>query len=176
MSIATVTLAGRAFMALSLKSQPLHVAWGGGDPAWDDMADSDLPGLVSYTSLVNELGRRTPATVGFVVPDENGPISIPVGQDGEGNVIYARYEQVDEPSAWLYTRTNFDNADAANVTIREMALFGGTVVKPGLPPGQQYFPPGQIENPGFMVAMEIVRPSFLRSPSVRESYEFVFPV
>jgi hypothetical protein len=57
-----------------------------------------------------------------------------------------------------------------------MAMFGGTVVKPDLPPGQQYFTPNQLDDPGFMVVMEIVRPYFTRSPSVRESYEFVFPV
>jgi hypothetical protein len=152
------------------------VAWGGGDPAWDDMADADLPGLVGRTALVNEIGRRMPAAVGFVEPDENGAISIPIGQDGQGNVRYARYTQVTGPTAYLYIRCNFDNADASNAEIREMALFGGAAIKPGLPPGQQYFTPDQLDDPGFMVAMEIVRPSFARSPSVRESYEFVLPV
>lgn len=176
MSIATITLSGRAFMAAAIKAQSLHVAWGSGDPAWDGMADSDLPGLVGYTALVNELGRRLPAVVGYVTPDDTGSIIIPIGQDGQGNVQYARYTQVDGPSAWLYVRCNFDNADASNADIREMAIFGGTLVKPDLPPGQQYFTPGQIDDPGFMVVMEIVRPSFNRSPSVRESYEFVLPI
>jgi len=176
MSIATITLSGRAFMAAAVKAQNLHVAWGGGDPAWDDMDESDLPGLVGYTALVNELGRRVPAAVSFVQPDPDGPIIIPIGQDGQGNVQYSRYRQVMDATAWLYVRCNFDNADAANSVIREMALFGGAVVKPELPPGQQYFTPAQIDEPGFMVAMEIVRPRFERSPSVRESYEFVLPV
>jgi len=176
MSIATITLSGRAFMAAAVKAQTLHVAWGSGDPAWDGMEDSDLPGLVNYTALKNELGRRIPAAIGFVVPDEDGPIIIPIGQDGQGYVQYARFKQVDEASAWLYVRCNFDNADAANSVIREMALFGGATVKPELPPGQQYFTPAQLEDPGFMVAMEIVRPRFDRSPSVRESYEFILPV
>lgn len=163
-------------MAAAVKAQALHVAWGSGDPAWDDMGDSDLPGLVGYKALVNELGRRVPAVVGFVEPDDNGPIVIPIGEDGQGNVQYARYRQVDEASAWLYVRCNFENPDASNAIIREMGLFGGTVVDPDLPPGQHYFTPGQIKNPGFLVAMEIVRPRFERSPSVRESYEFVLPV
>ena len=131
---------------------------------------------MGYTALVNELGRRLPAVVGYVTPDDTGSIIIPIGQDGQGNVRYARYTQVDGPSAWLYVRCNFDNADASNADIREMAIFGGTLVKPDLPPGQQYFTPGQIDDPGFMVVMEIVRPSFNRSPSVRESYEFVLPI
>lgn len=176
MSIATITLSGRAFMASALKAQPLHVAWGSGDPAWDDMADSDLPGLVESTALVNELGRRVPASVGYVTPDENGSIVISIGADGEGNVIYKRYSQSVEATAYLYIRCNFDNADASNSVIREMALFGGTVTDPELPPGLQYFTPDQIVAPGFLIAVEIVRPSFGRSPSVRESYEFVLPV
>lgn len=176
MSIATITLAGRAFMASALKAQPLHVAWGSGDPAWDAMQDADLPGLVGATSLVNELGRRLPASVGYVTPDDEGSIIIPVGSDGEGNVAYKRYTQTTEPTAYLYIRCNFDNADASNSVIREMALFGGSRTLENLPPGQQYFTPDQVLDPGFMIAAEIVRPSFERSPSVRESYEFVLPV
>jgi len=176
MSTATTTLAGRAFMAAAVKAQPLYLAWGSGDPEWDEMDDSDLPSMVEMTALANELGRRVPAAVGFVVPDENGSVIIPIGQDGSGTVQYARYRQVEEPSAWLYIRCNFDNADASNAVIREAAIFGGTTVDPELPPGQQYFTPGEIVHPGFMLAMEIVRPRFERSPSVRESYEFVLPV
>ncbi len=176
MSLATVTTSGRAFLAKVLKDQNLHIAWGEGDPAWDDLPDGDLPGLVDATGLSAELGRRVPASVGYVLPDEEGAISIPVGMDGQGNVQYQRYTTTDMPSPWLYIRCNFDNADAASGTIREMALFGGTVLAPGLPPGQQYFTPGEISDPGFLMAMEIVRPSFGRSPSVRESYEFVLPL
>ncbi|MDR3362615.1 MAG: hypothetical protein LBO64_07235 [Desulfovibrio sp.] len=176
MSIATITLSGRAFMAGAIKAQPLHVAWGTGDPDWDDMADSDLPGLVESTALVNEVGRRVPASIGFVTPDDNGSIVIPIGADGEGNVIYKRYTTSPDATAYLYIRCNFDNADASNSVIREMALFGGTEVNADLPPGLQYFTPDQIVNPGFLIAAEIVRPSFGRSPSVRESYEFVLPV
>jgi hypothetical protein len=176
MSVATITMEGRIFMAEAIKAKPLHIAWGSGDPAWDDMADADLPGLVDAKALVNELGRRVPASVGFVVPDETGGIVIPIGQDGQGSIVYQRYAQVDEPTAYLYVRTNFDNVDASNSIIREMGLFGGTIVKPGLPPGQQYFTLDQLEYPGRLFATEIIRPHFLRSPSVRESYEFVLPV
>jgi hypothetical protein len=163
-------------MATAVKEQPLHIAWGSGDPDWDDLDDEDLPGLVDATSLVNEIGRRIPASVGFVLPDEEGPILIPIGTDGQGNVTYNRYVQSVEPTAYLYVRCNFENADASDSVIREMALFGGTVVKSGLPPGLEYFTPAQIDDPGFVVAAEIIRPKFERSPSVRESYEFVLPV
>jgi hypothetical protein len=176
MSVATITIVGRSFLAESVKAQTLHIGWGSGDPAWDGMADSALPGLTEATALVNELGRRAPATVGYVLPDKVGAISIAVGQDNQGSITYKRYTQVSQPTAWLYFRCNFDNADAANSVIREAALFGGTVVKPELPPGLGYLTPDQLLDPGRMIAVEIVRPCFLRSPSVRESYEFVFPM
>ncbi|MCL2458956.1 MAG: hypothetical protein FWF31_08990 [Desulfobulbus sp.] len=176
MSLATVTTTGRAFLAKVLKEQSLHIAWGAGDPAWDDLEDSSLPGLVNVTGLTAELGRRAPSSVGYVLPDDDGAISIPVGMDGQGNVLYQRYTLAETPTPWLYVRCNFDNADAASATIREMGLFGGGVAAQDLPPGQQYFTPDEIEDPGFLIAVEIVRPRFSRSPNVRESYEFVLPL
>jgi hypothetical protein len=163
-------------MASAIKAQTLHVAWGSGDAAWDALADGDLPSLVDHTALVAELGRRIPSSVSYVTPDDEGGIVVPVGQDSQGNIVYKRYSQVTGPTPYLYVRCNFDNADAANSTIREMGLFGGTVVKDGLPAGQAYFTPDQIADPGFMVVMQIIRPKFDRSPSVRESIEFVLPI
>jgi hypothetical protein len=163
-------------MASALVEQPLHIAWGSGDPAWDDLLDAELPALSGATALVSELGRRTPVSVGFVEPDEAGSIVIPIGLASGGVVQYARYSQVSYTTPYLYVRCNFDNGDAQNMTIREMAMFGGTVVKPDLPPGQQYFTPDDLQDAGLLIAVEIMRPSFARSPSVRESYEFVLPI
>lgn len=176
MSLATTTLSGRAYQATLLKQQNLYIAWGSGDPDWDVLADGDLPSLVEATSLVAEMGRRVPAAVSYVLPDEDGATSIPVGMDGQGNVQYQRYTISETPTTYLYLRCDFDHADAASDTIREIALFGGTVVDPELPPGQRYFTPGQLVDPGSLIAMEIIRPRFDRSPSVRESYEFVLPL
>ena len=72
--------------------------------------------------------------------------------------------------------TNFDFADAANAVIREMGIFMGGSPVEGLPPGQRYFLPAQIANPGLLMAAQIILPSINRSPSVRQSVEFVLPI
>ncbi|MEG2173552.1 MAG: hypothetical protein RRY29_09895 [Desulfovibrionaceae bacterium] len=174
MSTATLTDAGRSFCAQAVANEVLHVAWGSGDAAWDNEGAS-LPSLVKREALFHELGRRIPTTIGFVTPDAEGSIIIPIGTLPDGTVQSARYTQVSYATPYVYFRVNFDNADAANATIREMGLFGGTVLKEGLPPGQRYFSPAELADPGKLIAAEIVRPSFPRSPSVRESYEFILP-
>ena len=45
-----------------------------------------------------------------------------------------------------------------------------------LPPGQRYFTPGDLESPGLLVAVQIIRPAINRSPSVRQTIEFVLPI
>lgn len=174
MSTATLTTAGRAFCAEATANEALFVAWGSGDDAWDE-AGASLPSLVQREALFHELGRRIPTTVGFVTPDAEGSIVIPTGTLPDGSVQSVRYSQVPYATPFLYVRVNFDNADAANATIREMGLFGGTVLQEGLPAGQRYFIPAELEQPGKLIAAEIVRPSYPRSPSVRETYEFVLP-
>lgn len=59
------------------------------------------------TALVNELGRRTPATIGFVEPDDEGDIVIPVATGAGGEVQEARYKSVTRPFAvsCMYGRT-----------------------------------------------------------------------
>ena len=97
MSLATLTKTGRAAIALALSSRPIHLAWGSGNTAWDE-EDAELPSLVDATALVNELGRRTPASIGFVEPDEEGDIVIPVATGTGGEVQEARYKTVVGPS------------------------------------------------------------------------------
>ena len=46
----------------------------------------------------------------------------------------------------------------------------------GLPPGQQYFAPADIADPGLLLAAQIVLPRINRSPSVRQTVEFVLPI
>jgi hypothetical protein len=175
MALATLTNAGRAAFALALSKGALHIAWGSGDPAWDE-PDAELPSLVTATALVNEIGRRTPGTVGFVEPDEAGDIAIPVSVGGEGAVQVARYRSVPGPTPFLYMRAHYMYADASNALIREMGLFSNTELVEGLPPGQQYFVPAEIANPGLLVAAQIVIPRINRSPSIRHTTEFVLPI
>lgn len=174
MSTATLTESGRTFCAKAMSTQTLHIAWGSGEESWDEENPS-LPSLVKRGELFTELGRRVPTGVGFVKPDPDGSIVIPTGITPAGEIQNARYTPSDEPTPYLYIRCNFDNQDASTGIIREMGLFGGTKVKSDLPEGQRYFTPDELEEPGMLIAAEIVRPSYPRSPSVRESYEFVLP-
>ena len=176
MALATLTQTGRAAIALAMASRPLHLAWGSGDPAWD-AENASLPSLATATALVAEVGRRTPTNIGFVTPDEAGDIVIPVSVGAEGAVQEARYRLVaGGPTPYLYVRTAYDYGDASNVIIREMGLFMDTGFVEGLPPGQRYFVPADIKNPGLLLAAQIITPPINRSPSVRQTIEFVLPI
>lgn len=110
MALATLTQSGRAAIARAIAAQPLFLAWGSGDPAWD-ADDATLPSLVTATRLVNELGRRRASSVGYVTPDEDGGIVIPVSTGGE-EAQEMRYRVSPEPTPYLYCVTNFDFNDA----------------------------------------------------------------
>lgn len=178
MSLATLTTSGRAAMAAAIAARPLHFAWGIGAPAWDEDPDKIhlQVSLVDSVALINEIGRRLIAFVGYVVPDEEGSIAIPIGRQPDGTVIQARYAQAFEPTPHLYMRVNFDYGDASDQIIREVAIFMDTAVAPGLPPGQEYFVPADIVDPGRMLVVQRLDPVTERSPAVRQSYEFVLPI
>ena len=175
MALATLTKTGRAAIALAISSRPLHLAWGAGSPEWD-AADAVLPSLVDSTALVNELGRRTPSRIGFVEPDEAGDIVIPVAAGAEDAVQEARYRLTDGPTPYLYVQTAYAYSDASNAVIREMGLFMDTEFVDGLPEGQRYFVPADLKSPGLLLAAQIIIPSINRSPSVRQTVEFVLPI
>jgi hypothetical protein len=174
--MATLTHSGRAGIALAIVSRPLHLAWGSGDPAWDELGDDALPSLVERNALYNEIGRRMVSSAGFVLPDPEGGIAIPVGVHPDGTVELARYSQTADPTPYIYVRVNYDFEDASNATIRELGVVMDTVLQEGLPPGQMYFTPGQLADPGRLLAMQIQRPSVQRSPAVRQTIEFVLPI
>lgn len=57
-----------------------------------------------------------------------------------------------------------------------MGVFMDTAIKEGLPPGQRYFTPAELEDPGLLLAVQIITPPMNRSASVRQSVEFVLPI
>ncbi len=175
MPISTLTKTGRAALAFALSTRPLHLAWGSGDPAWD-AEDAVLPSLVEATALVHEVGRRTVSSLFFVEQDDAGDIVIPLGLTSSGVMQSVRYRRAEGVTPNLYVSVFFDYEDAANAVIREAALFSDTETLPELPPGQRYFTPDQLANPGKMIAVQILQPAKNRSASVRESMEFVLPI
>jgi hypothetical protein len=157
--MAILTSSGRAAVAASIKAMPLHLAWGAGLPSWDAAPE---PEPVLATALQSEIGRRELTQSLFCVPDPNGEVIVPTG----------RFSISNEPTNNLYLRFNFDFADAAASDIREVGVFVGTVVKPGLPAGQKYFTLAELAQRGQLLALERL-PKFTRNAAVRQTFEFV---
>lgn len=178
MSLATLTNSGRAAIAQAILSLPLHYAWGSGEPGWDDDPDKqhlDVP-LVDAVALNNELGRRAVTAAAYVLPDSEGEIVIPEGRDSQGGVVEARFSISPTPTRFIYLRANFDYDNASNQIIREVAVFSNTTIKEGLPPGQRYFTPADVEDPGHLLCIQRLDPVILRSPAIRHSFEFVLEI
>lgn len=157
--MAILTTSGRTAIAVAIAAQPLHLAWGSGDAAWDE---TPVPEPIDATALVQEVGRRAVTLVQFCQPDPEGELVVPSG----------RFTISAEPTQHLYLRFNFDFADAAASLIREAGVFLGTQVQTGLPEGQRYFAPTDVADPGTLLALERF-PKITRSSSVRQSFEFV---
>lgn len=153
-----LTNSGRVAIAEALKLRPLHVAWGEGDGTWVTPPAENS----EATALQAEVGRRVASEVAFVVPDEDGDIVVTTGT----------FSRSVTPTNHLLVVVNFAFADASSSVIREVALFAGTVVDAGLPPGQEYFLPANITAPGRLVHLENIAPIF-RSPAIRESFQVV---
>lgn len=153
---------GRVAIAQALASGPLYLAWGSGLAAWDTALE---PEPIDATALVTEFGRRLAATQGYCTPDAAGEI---VTQEG------GRYRESAAPTKWLFLRFSFDFADGGNEVVRELGVFAHVTVDPALPPGQRYFTPDQIVDPGKLLLLErLARPTYL-SNSQRNIYETVF--
>lgn len=157
--MAILTNSGRIAMAMSVKAQPIHMAWGSGSAAWDT---TPVPESIEATGLLAEVGRRTATYVQYCQPNPSGSIIVPTG----------RFEETLTPTKHLYMRFAFDFTDAPAAVIRELAVFVGTQTKPSLPPGQMYFEPADVLNPGTLLLIERIQ-KFERSAAVRQTFEFV---
>ncbi|WP_264685724.1 MULTISPECIES: hypothetical protein [unclassified Wolbachia] len=120
------------------------------------------PESITSQKLFNELGRRTADEVLFCTGDENGELITPSGRFRPSNV----------PTNNLFLKFTFDFTDAANQVIRELGVMVGTRVKEGLPIGQRYFEPKDVENPGILLVLEHTVP-LIRTAATRETFSFV---
>ena len=160
--MATLQNDGRIALAVAMAAQPVHLAWGRGLPAWDAEA---APEPSNATTLVDEVGRRMATFVGYVQPDAAGEIELPSG---------SKYTVVAGPTRWLYVRVVFNFEDAEGETIRELGITFGATPVAGLPVGQRYFIPAEIDAPGRLYTLERV-PAFTRNGAVRQTFEYVLP-
>ncbi|WP_265031310.1 hypothetical protein [Wolbachia endosymbiont (group A) of Tiphia femorata] len=120
------------------------------------------PESITSEKLLNELGRRTADEALFCTGDENGELLTPSG----------RFKSSAVPTNNLYLKFTFDFTDAANQVIRELGVMVGTKVKKELPPGQRYFEPQDIEDPGILLVLEHTVP-LIRTVATRETFAFV---
>lgn len=157
-----LTNSGRVAIAQSIANEQVFLAWGTGNPAWDDEPEIEP---IEAAALIAEIGRRKASIVGFCEPNDQGDI---VTTDG-------RFLSSVSPTKYLFFRFSFDFADGYDAEIRELGVFLGTETDPALPPGQMYFTPDQITNPGTMLLLERIE-RVPRSPSVRTTYEAVFTI
>ena len=149
-------------MAVAIKARPLFLAWGAGDPVWDQTPINES---LEATELTQELGRVAVSVTGYATPDPLGIIEVPTGF----------FSLSDDPTNHLYLRFDFGFADAADQVIREAGLFIDSVIVEGLPLGQRYFTPAEVVSPGSLVALEHF-PAVIRSPLVRQQFEFVLTI
>lgn len=145
-------------LAVSLKARPIHLAWGEGDGEWTVVPEEDI----QASSLMNEVGRRIIDEVVFCEGDENGLLVTPTG----------RFSATETPTNQLYFHCTFDFEDASTETIRELGIFIGTEVAEECPPGQRYFVPAELTNPGILLVCENTVP-LIRTNSTREAFSFV---
>lgn len=162
-----LTQSGRVAIAEALSLRPLHLAWGSGDGSWV----TPPPENTDAISLQAEVGRRTVTAVEYVVPVTNpgdpAEIELPTGRfNPAGTGVKTNH---------LLLTTNFEFTDAVGAQIRELAIFSGTIVVTGLPPGQQYFLPAQVLSPGRLVHIEHVPPIF-RSAVTCETFKLVITI
>ena len=159
--MAILTTSGRTAIAVAVAAQPLHLAIGSGDPAWDA---TPIAEPVGASALVAELGRRAASQVAFVVPDANGSISVP---NGKFNPVAAG-----QKSNNLYLRFAFDYGDATTASVREIGIFLGTTIKPEVGTGVAFFLPSHLLSPGTLLGLQ--HPAKItRSGNTRQSFEFV---
>lgn len=157
--MAILPKSGRAAIAAAIKTQPLHLAVGSGDGKWTTPPAEDA----SATALTSEIGRRAALEVAFVTPADNGDIAV----DGAGT-----FSRTSDVTNQLYMSFKLDFSDAQNATIREIGVFMGTVLKAGLPAGQMFFAPGDLQAAGTLLQLENTAPIY-RSASTRETFEIL---
>lgn len=162
--MAILTQSGRVALAIAVMAQPIHLAWGAGNPAWDTVPEVEPP---SASALVAEIGRHAISEAQYVIPDPQGTIVVPVAEDE-----VQRFSVSVTPTNYIFMRFNYGYGDAPDATIREVGIFVGTQLKAGLPPGQVYFEGDDITAPGTLLMLERFS-KFTRSVASRQAFEFV---
>ncbi|WDE04669.1 hypothetical protein SG34_025620 [Thalassomonas viridans] len=157
--MAILTQSGRIALAEFVASQPIFIGWGRGDVSWGDNPPAEQ---ITSTALLDALGYRKASRVKFCQPDSEGGIEVPTG----------KFSLVESPTNHIYLEFNFDFDNALGETLREVGVMVDSQPKAGLPDGQYYFTPDELESTGSLMLLEHRKPLF-RDQGVRETFEFV---
>lgn len=160
--MAILTLSGRAAIAAIIKDEPLYLAWGTGDAGWDT---TPVAPTINDDDLEAELGRRKVESISFCVADAGGAIEFPGGE---------KYSTTTTPTGMLYIRVVFAFDDEPTATIRETALFQGTVPAPGHE-SDLYLTAANVQTKGLLMTLDRI-PKIVRSASNREIFELILTV
>lgn len=158
--MATLTQDGRAGLAASVKARQIYLGVGQGDSAWD--ANGTPLEQTTSSALLDPVGYRLTTQKDFVVADANGGISLPSG----------RYTVSASQTNLLYLRFSLDFENASTATIRETGIFLDLQTIPGLPAGQEFFTPLEVQDQGTLYLIEHVA-AIIRTAATRETFEFV---
>ncbi|EBL7042085.1 TPA: hypothetical protein JK846_003578 [Escherichia coli] len=161
--MAILVESGRAAVATAIMNQPIHLAWGEGDPSWDVTKPTEN---TSTTSLVKELGRLKAVDAYSVVPNNNnGSIVVSGGKfDKSPNNAATKY---------LYLRFQFDFMDAQYASIRELGIYVGTQVSASVANPNAYLPDGAGNYSGGQLLVLEYLDKLVRSSQIRQQFEFV---
>ncbi|HGX3708900.1 TPA: hypothetical protein ACNEJR_003661 [Escherichia coli] len=160
--MAILVESGRAAVATAIMNQPIHLAWGEGDPSWDVSKPSEA---TSTTGLLKELGRLKAVDAYCVVPNNTGGGSIVVSGgkfDKSPNNAATKY---------LYLRFQFDFMDAQFASIRELGVYVGTNVTAANK--DVYLPNGAGNYSGGELLVLEYLDKLVRSSQIRQQFEFV---
>ncbi|WP_273792374.1 hypothetical protein [Brucella anthropi] len=167
MSYSVFVAPARTLLAQLLYDQPLTIAVGSGDPAWDSLPPPATPDdlekflgeLSQETALTNPVGFTRVRNKTFVVPDAKGDI---IMSDG------TKWSKSSDPSNAFLVEGLLDLTDAIDVTLRENGVYAGTEFDDTVLPGQMYIPLANVKTLGTLV--ELTRfPPIVRDGSLSQS-------
>jgi hypothetical protein len=151
---------GRAFLAQAAKLQAsnIYVAMGSGSAGWDTTMVDPTTGL---TALQAEIGRRPVYRVAYAATTGSGsPIVTDLGT----------FYETATPTNYLYVLGQFEYADGADETMREIGIFGGVTVQAGQE--GNFVSGAQVTNAGRLMAVTRFE-GIVKSPTLKYSFEFV---
>lgn len=156
--MAIITNGGRAAIASAMRQADLYLAWGRGD----GVSIAPPQETRQITALQDEIGRRKITTKQFCAPQADGEIIM------QG----ARFTPSTTPTRNLHLRCEFDFDDGLGQTIRELGIFLNPTIKAGLPAGQRYFAPTDLDDAGILLALDNIT-AIDRGTGARISFDFV---